>query len=71
MVAELVATNPGGLAAYTTFTYKQENTAVITGVSPRRGGTAGGTRVTITGTNFNTFVVVQISLSFLRMCDFF
>lgn len=34
------------------FTYKSQLTPVITQVSPRRGGTAGGTRLTITGSGF-------------------
>lgn len=34
------------------FTYKSQLTPVIAGVSPRRGGTAGGTRLTITGSGF-------------------
>ncbi|XP_025757857.1 PKHD1 like 1, tandem duplicate 1 isoform X2 [Oreochromis niloticus] len=36
------------------FTYKSQLTPVITQVSPRRGGTAGGTRLTITGSGFST-----------------
>ncbi|XP_056153970.1 fibrocystin-L-like [Lampris incognitus] len=35
------------------FTYKSQLTPVITAVSPRRGGTAGGTRLTITGSGFS------------------
>lgn len=31
------------------YTYKSELTSIITGVSPRRGGTGGGVRLTITG----------------------
>ncbi|KAK2830693.1 hypothetical protein Q5P01_018624 [Channa striata] len=38
------------------FTYKSQLTPVITDVSPRRGGTAGGTRITITGSGFSTNV---------------
>lgn len=34
------------------FTYKSALTPVIAEVSPRRGGTAGGTRLTITGSGF-------------------
>lgn len=34
------------------FTYKSQLTPVITQVSPRRGGTAGGTQLTITGSGF-------------------
>ncbi|XP_044027924.1 LOW QUALITY PROTEIN: PKHD1 like 1, tandem duplicate 1 [Siniperca chuatsi] len=36
------------------FTYKSQLTPVITEVYPRRGGTAGGTRLTITGSGFST-----------------
>eukprot|EP00064_Thunnus_orientalis_P011926 superscaffoldBa00001772_g11958 len=34
------------------FTYKSQLTPLITEISPRRGGTAGGTRLTITGSGF-------------------
>ncbi|XP_061122944.1 PKHD1 like 1, tandem duplicate 1 [Syngnathus typhle] len=36
------------------FTYKSQLTPVITEVSPRRGGTAGGTTLTISGSGFST-----------------
>ncbi|XP_044191170.1 PKHD1 like 1, tandem duplicate 1 [Thunnus albacares] len=36
------------------FTYKSQLTPLITEISPRRGGTAGGTRLTITGSGFST-----------------
>ncbi|XP_071946075.1 fibrocystin-L-like [Antedon mediterranea] len=36
------------------FTYKQSLTATITSVSPARGGTAGGTEITISGTGFKS-----------------
>ncbi|XP_030644362.1 PKHD1 like 1, tandem duplicate 1 [Chanos chanos] len=36
------------------YTYRSALTPVITEVSPRRGGTAGGTTLTITGSNFST-----------------
>ncbi|KAG9339164.1 hypothetical protein JZ751_024022 [Albula glossodonta] len=36
------------------FSYKSLLTPVIMDVSPRRGGTAGGTRLTITGSNFSS-----------------
>ncbi|XP_029369318.1 PKHD1 like 1, tandem duplicate 1 isoform X2 [Echeneis naucrates] len=36
------------------FTYKAQLTPVISEVSPRRGGTAGGTRLTIGGSGFST-----------------
>ncbi|CAM4636768.1 unnamed protein product [Leuciscus chuanchicus] len=38
------------------YTYRSSLTPVITSVSPRRGGTAGGTRLTITGTGFSSNV---------------
>ncbi|XP_060949378.1 PKHD1 like 1, tandem duplicate 1 [Limanda limanda] len=38
------------------FTYKSQLTPQITEVSPRRGGTAGGTRLTISGSGFSTNV---------------
>lgn len=44
------------------FTYKSELTPVISEVSPRRGGTAGGTRLTITGSSFRWGTVLQILL---------
>lgn len=34
------------------YAYKSQLTPVITEVSPRRGGTAGGTRLTISGSGF-------------------
>ncbi|XP_061110160.1 fibrocystin-L-like isoform X2 [Conger conger] len=51
------------------FTYKSLLTPVIAEVSPRRGGTAGGTRLTITGSNFssnNSAIMVTIAGS---VCD--
>ncbi|XP_057211103.1 fibrocystin-L-like [Triplophysa rosa] len=36
------------------YTYRSSLTPVITDVTPRRGGTAGGTRLTITGSGFST-----------------
>jgi hypothetical protein len=41
-----------GIKKETAFTYKQNLTATITGVGPNRGGTGGGTLITINGTNF-------------------
>ena len=35
-----------------TFTYQNSKTPVITGVNPKRGGTGGGTRITVSGTGF-------------------
>ncbi|XP_051526679.1 fibrocystin-L-like [Myxocyprinus asiaticus] len=48
----------GGYAVNLTssYTYKSSLTPVITGVTPRRGGTAGGTRLTVTGSGFSTNV---------------
>lgn len=34
------------------FTYATALTPVVTGIKPRRGGTAGGTKLTIKGTGF-------------------
>ena len=45
-VANLLSTSAGA------FTYKASITPTISNVNPRRGGTGGGTRVTITGTGF-------------------
>ena len=42
----------GGLTATSTFTYKLSLTPVLLSVSPLRGGTGGGTLLTITGQNF-------------------
>ncbi|XP_024857831.1 fibrocystin-L isoform X2 [Kryptolebias marmoratus] len=36
------------------FIYRSQLTPVITAVSPRRGGTAGGTRITVAGSGFST-----------------
>ncbi|XP_051729222.1 fibrocystin-L-like [Ctenopharyngodon idella] len=38
------------------YTYRSSLTPVITSVTPRRGGTAGGTRLTITGSGFSSNV---------------
>lgn len=40
------------MSNYTQFTYRMNLTANVTSISPSRGGTGGGTSVTITGTNF-------------------
>lgn len=42
----------GGLSQNTVFTYQANLTATVTSISPARGGTGGGTLLTITGTNF-------------------
>ena len=50
--ASVVVTTPGGSnAANTLFTY-QVPAPTVTAISPNSGTTAGGTTVTITGTNF-------------------
>ncbi|TSK31508.1 Fibrocystin-L [Bagarius yarrelli] len=50
----VVVLNRYGSASITNgFTYKSSLTPVITDVSPRRGGTAGGTLLTITGNGFS------------------
>ncbi|CAF4012065.1 unnamed protein product [Rotaria sp. Silwood2] len=41
-----------GISKNTLFTYKANLTAIVTSVSPTRGGTGGGTRITINGNNF-------------------
>ena len=41
-----------GITKNTIFTYQSNLTATITSVSPNRGGTGGGTTITINGTNF-------------------
>ena len=45
---------PGGTSAVAVkrFQYMAKHTARITAVSPSRGGTAGGTEIVISGTNF-------------------
>uniref|UniRef100_A0A667XGZ1 PKHD1 like 1, tandem duplicate 2 n=1 Tax=Myripristis murdjan TaxID=586833 RepID=A0A667XGZ1_9TELE len=48
------------------FTYKSQLTPLISEVSPRRGGTAGGTRLTISGSGFSSEVSVTIAGS---VCD--
>ncbi|MBN3294523.1 PKHL1 protein, partial [Polypterus senegalus] len=46
------------------FTYKSSLTPVITSVSPRRGGTGGGTSLTITGSGFSsTSSDVQVTIA--------
>ena len=41
-----------GISKNTVFTYKANLTATVTSISPSRGGTGGGTTITINGTNF-------------------
>ncbi|MED6281140.1 Fibrocystin-L, partial [Characodon lateralis] len=51
------------------FTYRSALTPIISGVSPRRGGTAGGTRLTITGSGFSTNMVeVNVTIAG-SVCD--
>lgn len=50
-VCSLVVT-AGGLSQNQVFIYRTNLTAIVTSVSPTRGGTGGGTTLTITGTNF-------------------
>lgn len=45
------------------FTYRSQLTPVITEVSPRRGGTAGGTRLTITGSGFRCGEVCSVQMT--------
>ncbi len=42
----------GGLSQSQSFVYRTSLTAIVTSISPTRGGTGGGTTLTITGTNF-------------------
>ncbi|XP_050685917.1 fibrocystin-L-like isoform X2 [Eriocheir sinensis] len=50
---ELLVIQPGGdVAATLTYQYLASLTASVTSVSPKRGGTAGGTTLTIDGTGF-------------------
>ncbi|CAF5160293.1 unnamed protein product, partial [Rotaria magnacalcarata] len=44
----------GGLTQTVSYVYQANLTASVTSVSPTRGGTGGGTTLTITGTNFPT-----------------
>lgn len=41
------------------YTYKTSLTPVITDVSPRRGGTAGGTLLTVTGYGFRSGIMLS------------
>jgi hypothetical protein len=51
--ADVAVTTPSGTGTGVgLFTYTQSSAATVTGVSPATGSTAGGTAVTITGTNF-------------------
>uniref|UniRef100_A0A8C1B8X1 PKHD1 like 1, tandem duplicate 2 n=1 Tax=Cyprinus carpio carpio TaxID=630221 RepID=A0A8C1B8X1_CYPCA len=51
------------------YTYRSSLTPVITNVTPRRGGTAGGTRLTITGSGFSSNVN-EVSVTIAEsVCD--
>lgn len=52
--ASVVVTNANVMQSddEVSYDYLLSETAVVTGVSPQRGGTGGGTEVTITGRNF-------------------
>ncbi|XP_068236296.1 fibrocystin-L-like [Palaemon carinicauda] len=54
MTCDVIVTNPGGGTATLAdgFTYDASITPAITAISPIRGGTAGGTTLTINGTGF-------------------
>ena len=50
------------------FTYLASQTAHISAVTPRRGGTGGGTRLTISGSGFG-FVFCLITIKLLYIAD--
>uniref|UniRef100_A0A3P8VF56 PKHD1 like 1, tandem duplicate 2 n=1 Tax=Cynoglossus semilaevis TaxID=244447 RepID=A0A3P8VF56_CYNSE len=50
------------------FTYRSALTPVISEVSPRRGGTAGGTRLTISGSGFTNTADVSVTIAG-SVCD--
>ncbi|XP_073714530.1 fibrocystin-L [Misgurnus anguillicaudatus] len=57
LVCEVVVMNGNNRVNLTIgYTYRSSLTPVISDVTPRRGGTAGGTRLTITGSGFSTNV---------------
>ena len=58
-----------GITKDTQFTYQTNLTASITSVTPNRGGTGGGTIITINGTNFPFVFSFFLSL-FNRLIDF-
>jgi phosphatidylinositol-3-phosphatase len=61
----VVVTNPGGQSATLTngFTYGAPPAPTVSGISPNTGSTAGGTSVTISGTNFSSGATVSIGLT--------
>lgn len=72
----VVVLNSYGSANLTnSYTYKSSLTPVITDVSPRRGGTAGGTLLTVTGRGFRSGIIIlssiQISLQSQILEPFF
>lgn len=59
----VVVLNSYGSANLTnSYTYKSSLTPVITDVSPRRGGTAGGTLLTVTGRGFRSGIIILSSI---------
>ncbi|XP_045124918.1 fibrocystin-L-like [Portunus trituberculatus] len=56
VACDVVVSNPDGSTASLVggFTYQVALTPIVTNVSPQRGGTAGGTTLTITGTGFES-----------------
>lgn len=59
-VADVVVTNPDGESGTLADGYTYDGPPVITGVVPYRGGTSGGTAVTIQGTGFQNGAVVTV-----------
>lgn len=60
---DIVLTNPDGQTASLTNAFTSTAAATILGVSPVGGPTAGGTEVTITGTNFNNLDMAVLETS--------
>ena len=56
-----ITVNVDGIRKSSGFTYKSNLTGTISSVSPNRGGTGGGTTLTINGTNFPYVVFVVLS----------
>ena len=59
---DVTVTTPGGSSATSSadqFTYVVSATPTVTGLSPTSGPTAGGTSVTVTGTNFGSVTAVK------------
>lgn len=69
----VVVLNSHGSASITNgYTYKTSLTPVIMDVSPRRGGTAGGTLLTVTGYGFRSgiFPVKMYSTFFKKLLEY-